>query len=101
MGCVNLQQHGEKLYLGMFSVSPHLQGGGIGKQLLQAAEAYAKSVHCTAIYMAVISVRTELIQWYQRHGYKDTGERKCFKEDDLTGTHLQPLAFMTMEKRMV
>ena len=98
IGCVNLQQHGDKLYLGMFSVDPQLQGGGIGKLLLQAAEEYARYVHCTAIYMSVISVRTELIQWYERHGYKDTGERKSFKEDELTGKHLQQLEFMVMEK---
>ena len=30
-GCVNLQQHGNKVYLGMFSVMPQLQGCGIGK----------------------------------------------------------------------
>ena len=38
IGCVNLQQHSDKLYLGMFSVSPKLQGGGIGKQILHASE---------------------------------------------------------------
>jgi len=100
IGCVNLQQHGDKLYLGMFSVDPQLQGGGIGKQLLQAAEEYARYLQCTSIYMSVISVRTELIQWYERHGYQDTGERKFFKEDALTGRHLQPLEFMIMEKQM-
>lgn len=100
IGCVNLQQHGNKLYLGMFSVSPHLQGGGIGKQLLQAAEEYARYLHCNAIYMSVITVRTELVQWYQRHGYQDTGERKFFEEDDITGKHLQPLEFMFLEKAM-
>lgn len=100
IGCVNLQQHGNKLYLSMFSVSPQLQGGGIGKQLLQAAEEYARHLHSTSIFMSVISVRTELIQWYQRHGYKDTGERKFFKEDDLTGKHLEPLEFMIMEKEI-
>src|SRR5947209_6969832 len=72
IGCVNLQKQGDKLYLGMLSVVPQLQGGGIGKQLLKAAEEYAKALHCTAIYMSVISARTELVQWYQRYGYKDT-----------------------------
>jgi hypothetical protein len=48
--------------------------------------------------MSVISVRTELINWYQRHGYSDTGERKFFEEDSLTGKHLQPLQFMILEK---
>jgi ribosomal protein S18 acetylase RimI-like enzyme len=97
-GCVNLQQHGNRLYLGMFSVSPQLQGGGIGKTLLQAAEEYALYVNCTAIYMSVISIRTELIDWYKRHGYADTGERKAFIEDAVTGKHLQPLEFMILEK---
>ncbi|MEO8568058.1 MAG: GNAT family N-acetyltransferase, partial [Ginsengibacter sp.] len=62
-GCVNLQQHGEKIYLGMFSVSPHMQGAGIGKQILKAAEEYALHKKCTAIYMSVISLRKELIKW--------------------------------------
>lgn len=98
VGCVNLQQHANRLYLGMFSVSPQFQGAGIGKKLLQAAEEYALHVNCTTIYMSVISVRSELIDWYKRHGYIDTGEREPFTEDGITGKHLQPLAFMTMEK---
>jgi len=100
-GCVNLQQHGNKIYLGMFSVSPKLQGAGIGKQLLKAAEEYARHLKCTAIYMSVISVRTELINWYERHGYVDTGERKAFQEDELTGKHLQELEFMILEKELL
>ncbi len=98
IGCVNLQKHDAKIYLGMFSVSPQLQGMGIGKQLLHAAEEYALHVNSNAIYMSVISVRTELIDWYKRHGYADTGERKPFTEDALTGKHLQPLEFMILEK---
>ncbi|MBK6635197.1 MAG: GNAT family N-acetyltransferase [Chitinophagaceae bacterium] len=100
-GCVNLQQHGEKIYLGMFSVQPHMQGSGIGKQLLQAAEEYAIQLKCKAIYMSVISVRSELISWYKRHGYADTGERKPFAEDGLTGKHLQALEFMILEKTVM
>ena len=97
-GCVNLQQHGSKLYLGMFSVAPGMQGGGIGKRILAATEEYAKQVNSTSIYMSVISVRTELIDWYKRYGYVDKGERKAFPQDELTGTHLQPLEFLILEK---
>ncbi len=100
-GCVNLQQHNTKIYLGMFAVSPLQQGGGVGKHLLAAAEEYAAHCNCTHIYMLVISVRTELINWYMRHGYKDTGERKPFVEDGKTGAHLQPLEFMTLEKQIL
>lgn len=100
IGTVNLQQHGNRLYLGMFSVSPHLQGGGIGKELLKAAEVHAKTVNCSSIYMSVISVRAELMDWYKRHGYVDTGDRKPFAEDDLTGKHLQKLEFAVLEKNI-
>ena len=98
VGCVNLQQHDNRIYLGMFSVSPILQGGGIGKKLLAASEEYATSIGCSSIYMTVITVREELINWYKRHGYVDTGERKPFDEDGVTGKHLQKLEFMVLEK---
>jgi len=100
-GCVNLQKHGDKIYLGMFCVSPQLQGAGIGKEILKAAEEYAHHVQCEAIYMSVISVRTELIDWYKRHGYLDTSERKPFIEDGLTGRHLKVLEFMILEKPLI
>jgi ribosomal protein S18 acetylase RimI-like enzyme len=100
IGCVNLQQHDAKIYLGMFSVAPQLQGAGIGKQLLLAADEYGLQLHCISIYMTVISIRTELINWYQRYGYKDTGERKPFIEDGLTGKHMQILEFMVLEKNI-
>lgn len=100
IGCVNLQQHNNKVYLGMFSVSPHLKGGGIGKALLLAAEEFAKQINCSSIYMSVISVREELINWYKRHGYVDTNERKQFIEDGVSGKHLQQLEFMVLEKKL-
>lgn len=100
IGCVNLQKHNQKLYLGMLAVSPLLQGAGIGKMLLQAADEHAKFNNCDTIYMTVISARTELIDWYKRHGYADTGERNPFPEDDVTGKHLQELEFAVLEKSL-
>jgi predicted N-acetyltransferase YhbS len=44
IGCVNLQQREQRLYLGMLSVAPQLQGKGTGKLLLQAAEVHAKTI---------------------------------------------------------
>jgi ribosomal protein S18 acetylase RimI-like enzyme len=45
-GCVNLQKHNTKIYLGTFGVSPQLQGGGIGKKCyrLQRNMLYLKTV---------------------------------------------------------
>lgn len=100
IGCVNLQKHQRGVYLGMFSVDPGQQGGGIGKKLLVAAEIHARGLGSDAIYMYVISVRHELINWYKKQGYHDTGERIPFKEDGLTGKHLQELEFMILEKKL-
>ncbi|MBS1512052.1 MAG: GNAT family N-acetyltransferase [Bacteroidetes bacterium] len=100
IGCVNLQRHDDKVYLGMLSVVPQLQGAGTGKQLLKAADEYAVQHRCSAVYMTVISVREELINWYKRHGYTDTGIRKPFTEDGVSGRHKQQLEFMVMEKKL-
>jgi ribosomal protein S18 acetylase RimI-like enzyme len=99
-GCVNLQKQATKLYLGMLSVSPILQGKGVGKQLLLAAEQYAKQQNCETIRMSVISVRTELVDWYMRRGYLPSGETKPFPEDERLGTPTRPLEFMILEKKV-
>jgi ribosomal protein S18 acetylase RimI-like enzyme len=101
IGTVNLQQKKNHLYLGMFSVSPLHQNAGIGKKLLKAAEEYALHLGLPAIQMSVISVRHELISWYQRNGYADTGERIPFKEDGMSGKHLRELEFMVLEKKLM
>jgi len=102
IGCVHLQQKGEKLYLGMLTVNPELQTIGIGKAMLQAAEAHAKQLNCAAIIMSVISVRHELIAYYQRKGYMETGETINFPaEHQQFGQPKQPIELMMMEKKLV
>jgi GNAT superfamily N-acetyltransferase len=98
IGCVNLQNQGTHLYLGMFSVNPELQGQGIGKIILAAADEYANYLGISIIKMTVISVRSKLIEWYNKNGYLPTGEIIPFKEDGLTGNHLQPLEFVVLKK---
>ena len=99
LGCVELHNENGKLYLGMLTVEPHLQGKGIGKELLKAAEAEAKKQKCKSIFMTVISVRKELIDWYVRHGYSHTGERKPFAfTDPRFGQPKKQLEFVVLEK---
>ncbi|WP_374951463.1 GNAT family N-acetyltransferase [Mucilaginibacter sp.] len=73
-GCVYLQKRGKRLYLGLLTVSPLLQANGLGRQLLQAAEDYARSIDYHTIIMTVITTRVELLNWYTRRGYHKTGE---------------------------
>jgi ribosomal protein S18 acetylase RimI-like enzyme len=98
LGCVFLEKQETHLYLGMLTVTPGLQAQGIGKQLLRAAELYAVQQHCSDIIMTVISVRNELIAWYQRRGYQLTGEVRPFPQDIRFGEPKQPLEFVVMRK---
>lgn len=100
IGCVHLHQHGLRLYLGMLTVAPELQAKGIGKQLLRAAEKYAREINCTSIIMSVIDIRHELIDWYKRKGFESTGEIKPFPTDPAFGIPKQPLQFIILEKKL-
>lgn len=101
LGCVELKKSEGKLYLGMLTVKPSLQGKGIGKELLKAAEEEAKRQNCASIFMSVISVRKELIDWYMRHGYQLTGEYKPFAfTDPRFGQPKMKLEFVVLEKKL-
>ena len=99
IGTVLLTNKKTELYLGMLTISPELQNTGLGKKLLQAAEDFARNLQLPKIIMTVITVRYELIAWYQRNGYSDTGKREPFPSqfDDVV-LHSEPLEFMILEK---
>jgi GNAT superfamily N-acetyltransferase len=89
---------GPKVYLGMLAVDPARQTQGVGKFLLKAAEDYGRWHGCTASKMTVISVRTELIAYYERQGYRPTGETEPFPADPRYGIPRQPLTLLVLEK---
>ncbi|MDB5251042.1 MAG: family acetyltransferase [Flaviaesturariibacter sp.] len=98
VGCVYLEKNGSELYLGMLSVNPRQQAGGIGRKLLLASEEHARRIGCRAVVMTVISVRAELIDWYKRNGYEPTGETEPFPEGKHFGIPRQSLEFIVMRK---
>ncbi|MEO5948205.1 MAG: GNAT family N-acetyltransferase [Chitinophagaceae bacterium] len=100
IGSVYLDIQERGLYLGMLTVSPLLQAGGIGKQLMYASEAFAKENNCSCIFMNVISIRHELVAWYEKLGYYKTGETKPLPADNRFGVPTQPIEFAIMEKKM-
>lgn len=92
IGCVHVQSRGEGLaYLGLLCVDPTLQSAGLGKQLVQAAEDLAREVFgATAMEMTVIDRRAELIAFYERRGYAESGEKRDFP------IAMDPPLFMTV-----
>lgn len=92
LGCVNVAKRCDGLaYFGLLCIEPLRQATGLGKELLAAAETYARDVFgCEKAEMTVIEQRCELIRYYERRGYCITGERRDFP------IPLDPPYFMTV-----
>ncbi|WP_454831956.1 GNAT family N-acetyltransferase [Pseudoxanthomonas wuyuanensis] len=83
LACVHVAEEDGAGYLGMFSVRPDAQGGGVGKRLMTEAERYAREeLGLPAMRMTVIDLREELIAFYERRGYRRTGIKKPFPYGD-------------------
>ena len=80
IGCVEVTDRGGGLtYLGLLCIEPALQAAGLGKRLIEAAEALARDTFgAAAMEMTVIENRVELIEYYERRGYARTPERRDF-----------------------
>lgn len=100
-GCVWLEPVGHGTwYLGSLCVDPDQQNAGQGRNLLAAAEAWARERGASRVRMTVVNVRDTLIAWYRRRGYAPTGEIEPFPYgNDRVGTPLRgDLAFVVLEK---
>lgn len=89
IGCVNVSLHesGDG-YFGLLAVDPSAQTGGVGARLIEAAEGWVRARFSErgqsegGMRMTVLSVRSELIAYYERRGYRATGETEAFPYED-------------------
>ncbi|MBM4832250.1 GNAT family N-acetyltransferase [Streptomyces althioticus] len=83
VACCQLEHRGDNAYFGMFAVSPALQGAGLGRTVIAEAERQARERWgVTEMHMTVITVREDLIAWYERRGYRRTGRTTPFPYGD-------------------
>lgn len=83
VACVHLRRRKESAYLGLLTVSPVRQSAGIGKRLLHESEQWIKNVwHMKTVEIRVIGKRSELIAWYERRGYRLSGQKEPFPYGD-------------------
>ena len=80
VGCVLIADRGEGTgYFGMLSIRPTLQGGGLGRRLVEAAHAaLADRFGARRVRISVLPQRETLIAWYERLGYRKTGDTLPF-----------------------
>ncbi|MFJ6023918.1 GNAT family N-acetyltransferase [Brevundimonas sp. NPDC092305] len=84
IGCVLIARRGEGLgYFGMLSVLPTLQAAGLGRRLVEAAhDEMRRRWSAKRVRISVLPQRDTLIAWYERLGYRPTGETLPFPYGD-------------------
>jgi ribosomal protein S18 acetylase RimI-like enzyme len=101
-GCVSLERTpgSTTAYLSMLSIDPQRQAEGLGRTFLSKAEDDLQAQGATRVRITVIWLRHTLIEWYERRGYRLTGEREPFPYGDQRFGIPQrdDLYFVAMEK---
>jgi ribosomal protein S18 acetylase RimI-like enzyme len=89
-------------YLGSLTVDPREQNSGLGRRILEAAEERLAHLGAAKVLIDVLNVRGSLIAWYERRGYKLTGESHAFPyEDKRYGVPQRPdLEFLELQKSL-
>lgn len=87
-------------YLGSLTVNPREQNSGLGRRILETAERRLADLGATQVVIDVLNVRDALRAWYERRGYKLTGESHAFPyEDNRYGEPQRPdLEFLELAK---
>jgi predicted N-acetyltransferase YhbS len=93
-GCVYVELRGERSYLGLLSVDPSCQQGGLGSRLMQEAEEFCRQRGSRFMDILIVNLRKELPEFYRKRGYVHTGT-SAFPEDVETRI---PCHFVNMSK---
>jgi predicted N-acetyltransferase YhbS len=72
-GCVYVELRGERSYLGLLSVDPSVQQGGLGSLLMQEAERYCRERGSHTMDILIVSLREDLPAYYEKRGYVQNG----------------------------
>lgn len=92
---VELRQHDG--YFGLLSVDPDAQGRGLGRVLVEAAEAYCRAAGRRELEITVVNLRTELPPFYAKFGFRESGATPFPAPGKLS----QPAHLVLMRKMLV
>lgn len=87
LGCCYSAAHGADAEFGLFAVDPAVQATGCGKALLAAQVEVQRRRGARNLFIYVLQGRPELVAWYRRRGFVDTGETTDFPSDPGLLTH--------------
>ena len=73
LGCVYVEMRGTRSYLGLLSVDPECQQGGVGSLLMNEAEQYCRERGSQFMDILIVHLREDLPQFYKKRGYTENG----------------------------
>jgi ribosomal protein S18 acetylase RimI-like enzyme len=95
LGAVEVRVGGDAGYFGMLAVDASVRRGGIGRALVEAAEAHCRGAGCSVMTMSTGENRTELIPYYEKMGYRVTAV-----EPSTSSAFKYSIRVVSMEKRL-
>ena len=100
VACIGLTFDQVDVEIGTFAISPNHQNLGLGRKILAFAEDYVSNEHqyINVLVMWVLSVRSELISYYERRGYVLTGVVDEYPLNANVGTPIVDLYLVEMKK---
>lgn len=96
LGSVYVEDRGDHGYIGLLSVDPTLQGAGLGRTLMAAAERMLADAGRPRVELVVVSLRLELPPWYRKQGYREVGTRPFPPH----APNFKPCHYVVMSKRL-
>ena len=94
--CVYVEVRGGRGYFGLLSVDPARQGCGLGRAMVEAAEAHCRDRGCRWVDLRVVSVREDLPPFYRKLGYVESGVEEFVSEFPTK----MPVHLVKMEKAL-
>jgi ribosomal protein S18 acetylase RimI-like enzyme len=95
-GSVYVEDRGDHGYIGLVSVDPALQRAGLGRALVVAAERSLIELGRPRAELLVVNLRTELLPWYARQGYREVATRPF----PPNAPNTRPCHYVVMSKRL-
>ncbi|KAF7534121.1 hypothetical protein G7054_g6478 [Neopestalotiopsis clavispora] len=97
---IEVSQRGDFGRMSMIAVEGRFQQAGLGRRVLARAEDYCRQTWGVDKFsLDALNTRERLIEWYERQGYRKTGEVTPFPVREIDGKPLgNDLGFVQMEK---
>ncbi|WP_109440724.1 GNAT family N-acetyltransferase [Acinetobacter haemolyticus] len=100
IACIGLTFEDISVEIGTFAIKPMIQNVGYGREMLGFVEHYITVDHpqISNLFMYVLDVRHELVTYYQRRGYQQTGNILPYPLDADVGLPLASIQLIEMKK---